>query len=98
MSSNFVGKPSIPSDNLLIARSESSVDSPKALMTFGNVLNVSNRLIAEPIELASTLKAAAPIFTNPNEIAMSLIPLEAVSVPPLTFLASSPNPLTPFRA
>ena len=77
MSSSFVGKPSIPLDNLLIARSESSVDSPKALITFGNVLNVSNRLIAESIDFANTLNAAAPIFTSANEAEIFFIPPEA---------------------
>src|SRR5699024_3873762 len=73
ISSSVVGKPSIPSDNVLIARSESSADTPRLCNTLGNFCNVSKRLTACPTDLRNSLNAAAPTATNPNDLAKSFM-------------------------
>ena len=69
ISSSVVGKPSIPSASFFIALSESSADTPNDCKTFGNLFNVSKRLIAASIELFSVANTAEPIATNPNAVA-----------------------------
>src|SRR5699024_3432648 len=73
ISSSVVGNPSIPSDNVLMARSESSADTPRLCSTLGNFCNVSKRLTACPTDLRNSLNAAAPTATNPNDLAKSFM-------------------------
>src|SRR5699024_3680977 len=79
ISSSFVGKPSVPSASLSIDLLESSDETPNASKTLGKLLNVSNRLMAAPIDDFKTPKAAAPTATNPSDLVNRLMPLVAFS-------------------
>ncbi len=88
-----VGRPDIPSDRLSIARLESSADTPSPCRTFGNLLSVSNRLIAASIEDANVLKAAFPISTKPRDVAnVFILPAAPLDSLPTRFIPSSASP------
>src|SRR5690625_2392655 len=100
MSSSFVGNPSIPSDKLLIDRSESSAETPSACKTLGQLFMVSNRLIASSIEFLSVLNAIAPIATNPKDAANFLtfpLALDDSSLTPLMPCSASLAPFPDLR-